>query len=519
MVAAEWGTDLVSNRLAELTSWHSDWTGLRVAVFGLGMTGFSVADTLAELGANVLVIAGAPDEDRERILQVLGVPVVIAESADDVPAKLREFGADLVVTSPGYPPHHALLQWATASGIEVWGDIELAWRLRDKTGEPSKWLLVTGTNGKTTTTQLTAHMIAAGGIRVAPAGNIGIPVLDAVRDPEGFDVLVVEISSYQLHNTHTVAPWASVVLNIARDHLDWHGTFDAYKEAKGRAYERTQVACVYNLADKETERLVEQADVAEGTRAIGFGVDVPARSNFGVVDGVLVDRAFHEDRANSTLELATLDDLRQRRMGSRHLVEDVLAAAALARSLDVSPADIHRAILSFTPDDHRNQVVLDTDEVLWVDDSKATNAHAADASLRAYRSVVWVLGGLLKGVNIAPLIAAHSERLKAAILIGAERSELVEAFAQHAPEVTVIEIDVEDTIAVMPRVVLEAKRLAASGDTVLLAPAAASMDQFDSYSDRGNKFQQAVRDAAQEGADASAELPGEQSAAEDDGDN
>lgn len=497
----------MSNRLDALTSWHSDWRGLRVAVFGLGMTGFSVADTLAELGAEVLLIAGAPDRDRERILQVLGVPVVIAASKDDVPEQLREFGAELVVTSPGYPPHHALLQWADAQGIPVWGDIELAWRLRDKVGAPSKWLLVTGTNGKTTTTQLAAHMIAAGGIRVAPAGNIGIPVLDAVRDPEGFDVLVVEISSYQLHYTHTVEPWAAVVLNIARDHLDWHGSFEAYREAKGRAYERTQVACIYNLGDPETERLVENADVQEGARAIGFGTDLPARSNFGVVDGVLVDRAFHEDRANSALELATLEDLRKRQLGSKHLVEDVLAAAALARSLDVSPADINRAILSFTPDDHRNQLVLDANEVLWVDDSKATNAHAADASLRAYRSVVWVLGGLLKGVNIAPLIASHSERIKAAILIGVERKELREAFAQHAPEVPVIEIDVEENDAVMPFVVRAAKKFASSGDTVLLAPAAASMDQFESYSDRGDKFQQAVREAAQEGEDADSELP------------
>ncbi|QUY61309.1 UDP-N-acetylmuramoyl-L-alanine--D-glutamate ligase [Gulosibacter molinativorax] len=499
----------MTNRLDTLTSWHSDWQGLRVAVFGLGMTGFSVADTLAELGASVLVVAGAHDEDRERILQVLGVPVVVAESKDDVPEQLRSFGADLVVTSPGYPPHHPLLRWATESGVPVWGDMELAWRLRDKVGEPSKWLLVTGTNGKTTTTQLAAHMIAAGGIRVAPAGNIGIPVLDAVRDPEGFDVLVVEISSYQLHNTHTVEPWASVVLNIANDHLDWHGSFEAYRDAKGRAYERTKVACVYNLGDPETLRLVEQADVQDGARAIGFGTEVPARSNFGVVDGVLVDRAFHEDRANSALELATLDELRQRGMASKHLVEDVLAAAALARSLDVSPADIHRAILDFTPDDHRNQLVLDTDEVLWVDDSKATNAHAADASLRSYRSVVWVLGGLLKGVNIAPLIAAHAERIKGAIVIGEKREEILEAFAQHAPGVPVIEIVVEDTSAVMPRVVAEAKQLVSSGDTVLLAPAAASMDQFESYSDRGNKFQQAVREAAQEGTDTDADLPDE----------
>lgn len=487
--------------LDALTSWHADWKGLRVAVLGLGMTGFSVADTLAELGCEVLVVAGAPDADREQILQVLGVPVVIAEDADAVPDRLRGFGADLVIASPGYPPHHALLRWAAAEGVPVWGDIELAWRLRDKVGAPSEWVLVTGTNGKTTTTQLAAHMIAAGGARVAPAGNIGIPVLDAVRDPEGFDVLVVEISSYQLHHIRTVSPWAAVVLNVARDHIDWHGSYEAYREAKGRAYERTRVACVYNLADETTRRLVEEADVAEGARAIGFGVDVPAVSDFGVVDGILVDRAFLAERRSNALELATLDDLRERGLGARHLVEDVLAAAALARSLDVPPAAIREAIRSFSPDAHRNERVLESEEILWIDDSKATNAHAADASLRAYRSVVWVLGGLLKGVDISPLIAEHAGRLRAAILIGADRRPLLEAFAQHAPGVPVIEVDVSDTDAVMPRAAAEARRLAEAGDTVLLAPAAASMDQFASYSDRGDRFQRAVLESTGKGVD------------------
>lgn len=499
----------MSARTDTLTSWHHDWSGLKVAVFGLGMTGFAVADTLAELGADVLVIAGKPDEDRERILQVLGVPVIVTAQQDAVPAELVEFDPELVVTSPGYPPHHALLRWAEGAGLPVWGDIELAWRLRDKTGTPSEWVMVTGTNGKTTTTQLTAHMFAQGGVRVAPAGNIGIPVLDAVRDPEGFEVLVVEISSYQLHYTHTVSPWAAVVLNIAEDHLDWHGSFDAYRAAKGRVYERTQHACVYNLADPETERLVEQADVVEGARAIGFGVDVPAPSNLGVVDGILVDRAFLDDRRNSALELATLDDLRARNLGARHLVEDVLAAAALARSYGIEPGAIREAITTFTPDRHRNELVLNAAGVMWVDDSKATNTHAAQASLSAYRSVVWVVGGLLKGVDISPLVAAHAERVRAAIIIGVARDAVREAFEQHAPAVPLIEIDVRDTSEVMPEVVRRASEVAQDGDTVLLAPAAASMDQFDSYGDRGDKFRAAVERMAQGGAGHDAATPGD----------
>lgn len=496
MTAAEMRPD-------SLRSWHDDWRGLRVAVLGLGMTGFSVADTLAELGCEVLVVAGRPDHDRERILEVLGVPVVIA--AEGVPERLREFGAELVVASPGYPPHHELLRWAEEARLPVWGDIELAWRLRDKQGAPSRWLLVTGTNGKTTTTQLAAHMVAAGGLRVAPAGNIGIPVLDAVRDPVGYDVLVVEISSYQLHFTRSVSPEASVVLNIAPDHLDWHGSFEAYRAAKGRAYERTRLACVYNLADDATRELVEAADVVEGCRAIGFGTDVPRVSELGVVDGVLVDRAFLAERRTSALELTTVDALRERGMSARHLVEDVLAAAALARAIDVPPAAIREVIGTFSPDRHRNELVLERDGVLWVDDSKATNLHAADASLGAYRSVVWVLGGLLKGVDIAPLVARHAARLKAALVIGVDRAEVLAAFAQHAPQVPLVEIIASDTEQIMPLVVAEAAGRAEAGDTVLLAPAAASMDQFDSYEDRGAKFADAVRSGMQGVTDAEAQ--------------
>ncbi|MFD2673763.1 UDP-N-acetylmuramoyl-L-alanine--D-glutamate ligase [Gulosibacter bifidus] len=476
-----------------LRSWHDDWSGLRVAVFGLGMTGFAVADTLQELGANVIVIAGRHDEDRETILGVLGVPVAVTERSDEIPQVLVDFAPELVVTSPGYKPTHPLLQWVYGQELPVWGDIELAWRLRDKTGTPSDWLLVTGTNGKTTTTQLTAHMLAAAGIRVAPAGNIGIPVLDAIRDPEGFEALVVEISSYQLHHTYSLSPIAAVVLNIAPDHLDWHGSFDAYKAAKGRAYHQVQRACVYNLADPETEALVEAADVVEGARAIGFGTDVPSPSNMGVVDGVLVDRAFLADRRNSALELATLDELRARGLGAKHLVEDVLAAAALARAYDVSTEAIHAAVTSFSADHHRNELVAEHEGVLWVDDSKATNAHAANASLAAYQHVVWVVGGLLKGVDISPLVSAHADRMRAAIVIGVDREPVVAALAAHAPDVPVIEIADVDNDDVMPTVVRHAQTLANAGDTVLLAPAAASMDQFGGYADRGAKFADAVR--------------------------
>ncbi|MGO2112670.1 MAG: UDP-N-acetylmuramoyl-L-alanine--D-glutamate ligase, partial [Pseudoclavibacter sp.] len=391
-------------RIDGLTSWHDDWRGLRVAVLGLGMTGFSVADTLAELDAKLLVVAGSHDGDRERILDVLGVPVVVRTPLDDVPSELEEFDPELVIASPGFAPHHPLLRWAADRDVPVWGDIELAWRLRDKTAKVADWLCVTGTNGKTTTTQLAAHMVHAAGLRVTPCGNIGTPILDAIRDPQGYDALVVELSSYQLHAISSVEPAASVVLNIADDHLDWHGSAEAYRRAKGNVYERTRIACVYNLADEATMRLVEAADVQEGCRAIGFGLGSPGPSDLGVVDGILVDRAFLEERRTSALELATIDELRSAGLGAGHLVQDVLAAAALARSIGVAPDHIRDAVRSFTVDRHRNELVGEWNGVTWVDDSKATNAHAANASLHAYPNVVWIVGGLLKGVDLSPLV-------------------------------------------------------------------------------------------------------------------
>jgi UDP-N-acetylmuramoylalanine--D-glutamate ligase len=485
--------------LEELTSWHADWRGLRVAVFGLGVTGFAVADTLVELGAEVIVVGGPGDDERRALLRVIGAR--FAEQADQavVPAELDAFGAELVVTSPGYPPHHALHAWARAGGLPVWGDIELAWRLRDKVlapgrNTPAEWLFITGTNGKTTTTQLTATMLVAAGLRAAPAGNIGIPVLDAVRDPAGFDALVIELSSHQLHwmRHGTFAPLAAACLNLADDHLEWHGSAAAYRDAKAKVYDGARIACVYNLADEATRTMVEEADVQEGARAIGFGLGVPGPSDFGLVEGILVDRAFLDERRTSALELATVDDLRESGLDSPHMTANVLAAAALARAAGAGPAAVRDAVRSFRIGAHRNQRVAEADGILWVDDSKATNAHAAQASLAAYPSVVWIAGGLLKGIDPEPLVIRHAERLRGAVLIGDDRSVLRAAFARHAPGVTVLEVDAADTEDVMPSAIRAAASLAQAGDVVLLAPAAASFDQFTDYADRGTRFARAV---------------------------
>ncbi len=509
----------MSAPLHQLTSWHADWKGLRVVVLGLSVTGFSVADTLAELGADVLVVSEKADPEYERILPVIGVASWIGP-LKDVPEVVREYRADVIVASPGFPPHHAVIAWARAEGIAVWGDIELAWRVRDKVtradGTPADWVLITGTNGKTTTTQLTATMLVAGGLRAVPVGNIGVPILDAVRDPVGYDALVVELSSHQLwylglsSAEGELSPHASVCLNLADDHLQWHGSFQAYRDAKALVYRNTRVACVYNKADEATQVMVEEADVIEGCRAIGFDLGIPGPSDLGVVDGILVDRAFLAERRTSALELTTVAALDEQGLAAPHIVANILAAAALARSLEVEPAAIAAALARFHLDEHRIQVVARHNGITWVDDSKATNPHAAASSLRAYPGAIWVLGGLFKGVDISDLVAEHGSGVKAAIVIGADRAPVTEAFARHAPRVPLFEVDAAETENVMRQAVAHAAGIATDGDVVLLAPASASFDQFASYGERGTRFAEAVRDRIERGTgdDDDSEPPG-----------
>jgi UDP-N-acetylmuramoylalanine--D-glutamate ligase len=351
------------------------------------------------------------------------------------------------------------------------------------------WLALTGTNGKTTTLRMLASILRASGLRVGATGNVGDPIVSAVLDPAGHDVLAVELSSFQLHWTHTLAVRSAAVLNVAPDHLDWHGSQEAYAADKGRIYEGVQTACVYNVADPATEQLVRDADVAEGARAIGFTLGVPGVGMLGIVDDVLVDRAFIAERQTSAAELATVDDIRP---AAPHNIANALAAAALARSIGVPAVAVRDGLRQYTPDPHRFCEVATLDGVAYVDDSKATNPHAAAASLNAYQSVVWIAGGLAKGAVFDDLVLGARERLRSVVLIGADRHLIKEALERHAPNVPVIEVDGTDNMA-MDRAVQAAADAARAGDTVLLAPACASMDMFANYASRGEAFAAAVR--------------------------
>lgn len=473
------------NHVPEDLGWLS---GTTVLVAGGRVSGLATVGPLRDLGADVLVTdtdAAALDNARE-----LGAGVVLQEdllAADDLFASVG-----LVVTSPGFRPDSPVLSAAAARAIPVWGDIELAWRI-DRAGlygPPTQWLVVTGTNGKTTTTSMLFSILESAGLDAAACGNIGLPVLDALRQSPRPSVLAVELSSFQLFWAPSVRPAAGVVLNIAEDHLDWHGGMDGYTEAKARAL--TGDVAVVGLDD---ERSAALARTSPAERVVGFRLAEPSPGELGVVEGTLVDNAFGD-----AVRLLPSEEVVPVGPAGRM---DALAAAALARSIGISPDAVARGLRSYQVGPHRAAIVRTLSEVTFVDDSKATNPHAARSSLLAHDRVVWIAGGLLKGASIDELVAEVAPRLVAAVVIGRDGAKIAQALARHAPNVPVVTFPAgddagvtpvtEDADVVMRSAVREAARHARSGDTVLLAPAAASLDMFVDYGHRGSSFTSAVQ--------------------------
>ena len=469
-----------------------------VTVAGLGVAGRSAARFLARSGVEVVAVDArerAQEQDAAVGLRALGAEVRLGAAAtEELPA-----GTGLVVTSPGWRPDQPLLARAAAAEVPVWGDVELAWRVRP-TDAP--WLGVTGTNGKTTTVQMLESMLRAAGYHAVACGNVGLPVLDAVLADEPYDVLAVEVSSFQLHWMHTVEFRAAAVLNIAPDHIDWHGSLQAYAADKAKIW-RGAWYVLYNADDPLVTGLasghLDRQDFTLG----------PLEGHvFGVQDGLLVDRlgVGAGDRA-STLPgpdgepsgTAVLGRVADVHPPAPHNVANALAAAGLARQLGLDSGSypvrisaIAEGLRGFSPGSHRIAHVATVGGVDYVDDSKATNPHAAAASLRAYDDVVWVAGGLAKGATFDEVVAGAAGRLRGAVLMGQDRALVADALTRHAPEVPVVEVSRTDTGA-MDDVVRAAAGLARPGDTVLLAPACASMDMFRDYAARGDAFAAAVR--------------------------
>jgi UDP-N-acetylmuramoylalanine--D-glutamate ligase len=461
------------------------YTGMRVLVAGAGASGAAAARALLGLGALVTVADRAASE-RTEALAAAGARVALGLA---VPPE----GTRLVVTSPGWRPDAPLLVAAASAGLEVIGEVELAWRLQQRLRPASAtpWLALTGTNGKTTTVRMLEAVLRAAGLRAVATGNVGLPVVDAALADPPHDALAVELSSFQLHWSPSPRPVAAAVLNIAPDHLDWHGSLAGYAADKARIYAGNPIA-VFNADDDWSTRLA-----GGKPRRVGFTLSRPGAGQLGVEDGMLVDRAFGDTGspalsgrpAQSGVELAAVGDVRP---AGPHNVANALAAAALARAHGVPAGAVAAGLRAFVPDAHRNAPVGQVGGVSYVDDSKATNPHAAAASLAGYPRVVWIAGGLLKGAPVDELVAAARPRLVAAVLLGADRAAIRDAIARHAPDLPVVEVARTDDGA-MAEVVLAAAGLARPGDTVLLAPAAASMDMFTDYAARGAAFAAAVR--------------------------
>jgi UDP-N-acetylmuramoylalanine--D-glutamate ligase len=459
---------------------------MTVLVAGLGVSGAAAARVLLDRGARVTLTDAAEPSAVAALVDAGGEWL---GQLDTLPE-----GTDLVVTSPGWRPDHPLLADAARRGIEVIGEPELAWRLRGE--NPAPWLAITGTNGKTTTVTMLEAILLAGDRRAVAAGNVGRPLVEVVTtvDDDGaptYDVIAVELSSFQLHWSSSLAPAAAAVLNVADDHTDWHGSFAAYRDAKARVLAHAPVA-VADAGDP-----VAAALVAGHRRPVTVTLGEPGPGQLGVRSGALVDRAFADDAAGEVL--LELDRLQ---VVGPHNIVNALAAAALARAVGVSAEAVGRGLAAFRGGAHRNVRVATVAGVDYVDDSKATNPHAAGASLAAYPRVVWIAGGLLKGADVDPLVAAVAPRLAGVVLLGRDRAVIADSLARHAPTVPVVTVVSGDdermdgtgtaAEAVMTQVVAASAQLARPGDTVLLAPAAASMDVFRDYAHRGRAFTEAV---------------------------
>ncbi|WP_241249870.1 UDP-N-acetylmuramoyl-L-alanine--D-glutamate ligase [Rhodococcus sp. X156] len=461
-------------------------TGRQVLVAGGRVSGLAMVRALVRLGARVV----ATDSNPAMLDQLTALGAEAHLDLQEPPA-----GTELVCTVPGFRPDAPLLRAAAAAGLPVWGDVELAWWCdqAEVFGPRKQWLVVTGTNGKTTTTTMLDAILTADGLASTACGNIGRAVLDVLLAEPALTHLAVELSSFQLHWAPSVRPAAGAVLNIAEDHLDWHGGMAAYTAAKAQVL--TGDVAVVGVDDPAAAALGEQPRAG---RTVGFTLGEPTADQLGVVGDALVDRAFGDGPEAHTVLAHTADVTPAGPPG----LLDALAAAALARSAGVAPESVAAGLRAVQQGAHRAVLVATHDGVDYVDDSKATNPHAALASVTAHPRVVWVAGGLLKGASVDALVQAVADRLVGAVLLGRDRAVIADALRRHAPQIPVVEVgkghdgpmsEVLSADAAMSAVVGEAARLAQPGDVVLLAPAAASMDMFTDYGHRGDAFAAAAQ--------------------------
>ena len=449
----------------------------RILILGGGVTGIALANSLTRRGAHIAIADDKKIED-SAFTTLLTNDVDVSEW-------------ESVVVSPGWKPNHPLIRKLDGAGVVITNEIDFAWLIKKEELPHQRWFALTGTNGKTTTVEMAAAAMRAGGLHAIACGNVGDTVIDAVESKEKYDVLVLELSSFQIHWMKNAQFTASALLNIADDHTDWHGDFEEYARTKISLLDSSSTG-ILNADDSE---IVKRSVHWKG-RKVFFTLDTPGPGEIGVVEELLVDRAFVADPQ----EAAMICELNEIKPTVPHNVSNALAAAGLARAAGINHESIRSALVSFTPGRHRIEEILSSAGITWIDDSKATNPHAASASIMSALSVVWIAGGLAKGARMDELVKRCSKRIKAAVLIGEDKSLIAKALRQNAPHVAILEIDTPAGYQVgsaenslMENVVAAAREFAVEGDTVLLAPACASMDQFTNYADRGDRFAQAVK--------------------------
>jgi UDP-N-acetylmuramoylalanine--D-glutamate ligase len=446
------------------------FSGRRCLVVGLGVSGFAAARALLAQGAEVLVTEERSGDEIEARAAALRAGGARVETGGH---DLGRLSADVAVISPGIPPWASVARALQEARIEVIGEIELAWELAS-----CDFLAVTGTNGKTTTTTLLSQMLAASGIACAAAGNIGLALVDAVSSiPEG-GAVAVEVSSFQLTAIKRFRPRVAVILNIAEDHTDWHGSFEAYASAKARILvnQRGDDVCVANVDD---DVVVEIARSGRA-RVVPFSTARVLDRGACVIEGKL---AWMGEPLVDASEVPLV--------GVAGL-QDALAAAGAALSFGARPEAVADAITSFRPLAHRLEAVREVDGVVYVDDSKATNPHATLAAVRGFDDVVLIAGGRAKDVDLTPLRSTVPP-VRAVVAIGESAPAIERVFEGLVPVARA---------STMDEAVARARGLSSRGGSVLLSPGCASLDMYDGYAARGADFARAVHQLqAAEGPD------------------
>ncbi len=445
-------------------SYVSDLEGKKCLVVGAGVTGRAVEKALKKFGALPILFD-------ERIQSNSGV-------VDQIPDSI-----ELAIISPGWRIDHPAILKLKQAGVEMISEVDFAWKIKEVLAPKQRWVGLTGTNGKTTTIKMIESIFKSAKVNGAACGNVGQTVIESVIREQPYDFLALELSSFQIQWSDLPQYEAVAILNIAEDHIDWHGSFNSYAGAKLKLLNHGKRSIV-NKSDPELFKRVSNNSVT------WFSLDTPLPGELGIVENLLVDRAFSPSTTQAN-EIAEIVDITPT---VPHNVLNALAAAAIALSVNISYSAIKEGLKNFSTDHHRMELVISKNEISWIDDSKATNPHAAIASLLSYFNVIWIAGGLAKGASMDELVQRTASRIKTVILIGKDRELIAQAFLRHSPKTEIIQVDLKsDGRELMLDVVKQAIKIAKAGDTVLLAPACASMDQFESYVDRGNSFSDAVK--------------------------